>query len=48
MLTACTALVLRRTRVRLRLVVIAFFMLGDRLKMMVCGGDMAGSSEMVL
>lgn len=39
---------LRRTRVRRCLVVIALFMRGYGLKMVVCGSDMARGGEMVL
>jgi len=41
-------LLLRRVRMRDRLIVIALFMLGDGLKMMVGGSDMARGSKVVL
>jgi hypothetical protein len=43
-----TTLFLRRVRVRDRLIVIALFMRGDGLKMMVGGSDMARGSKVVL
>ena len=48
MFASAAAFRLRRVRVGHRLIVIAFFMLGDGLKMVVGGSDMARGGEMVL